>query len=290
MIKILMKSYNVITHLWGWISRKYYFEDFVRVYPDGIRFNRLGLRRSSSSDHLKNFMNHEKFYIFAAQFVRDLTVADIGCGSGYGCAILKKAGAAQVFGADVSKNAIHFAEKHYGESAEFSVQSITKLSLYPDESCDLVISSEVLEHIKEYGKEDEAVKEVIRITRPGGVIIFGTPNGELAPEHGFSFDEIKGLMGKHFKHYCLFENALVPFGPSRQIWEHRLKAGRIGVIVTEAINLTETVLPDGVTPELKVGMPAGIHRVGTLNVDTNLLHNTHSWVVVAIRETSAWTA
>lgn len=281
---LFTKLLNTLTHLWGSLSGKYYFEDFVRVYPDGIRFNRLGLPRPAPPSEINNFLNHRKFYLFAAQFAPGATVADIGCGSGYGCALLKNAGAAQVVGADVSQHAVRFARKHYGAFAEFTAQGMTGLTLYPDGRFDLVVSSEVLEHIKEYGKEDKAVEELKRITRPGGVLILGTPNSELLGDHGFSFEEINELMQRHFTDYCIFENALVPFGASRQLWEQRLAEGRTGVIVTQAIDLSETVLPEGATPELKRGIPAGVYRVGTVGVDTTLLHNTHSWAVVAIRD------
>ena len=278
-----IKLWNRLTHLWGSLSGKYYFEDFVRVYPDGNRFNRLGRSKPPAPKDLNNFLNHQKFYRFAAQFAHGATVADIGCGSGYGCALLKDAGASRVCGADASKRAVRFAREHYRASAEFSVQAITDLSLYPDDRFDLVVCSEVLEHIKEYHKQDAAVEELRRITRPGGVIILGTPNSELLGDHGFSFEEIDGLMRRHFTHYCVFENALVPFGCSRQLWERRLAEGRTGVIVTEAIKLNETVLPKRVTPELKRGIPAGRYRVGSVEVDTTLLHNTHSWAMVAIK-------
>ena len=281
---LLVRSWNTLTHLWGSLSGRYYFEDFVRVYPDGTHFNRLGLSGPASRNEINNFLNHQKFYSFAAQFARAATVADIGCGSGYGCALLKNAGATSVHGADVSKHAVRFAREHYGRFAEFSMQSITDLALYRDDLFDLAVSSEVLEHIKEYGKEDTAVHEVKRIIKPGGIVVFGTPNSELLGDHGFSFDEIDSLMRRHFTHYCIFENALVPYGRAREVWVRRLAERRTGIVVTQPIKLNETVLPEGVTPELKRGIPAGVHAVWGVEVDTRLLHNTHSWAIVAVKD------
>lgn len=283
MRKLVARVLHALTHLYGSISRKYYCEDFVRVYPDGIRINRLGSRNPAKPDDIKNFLNHQKFYAFAAQFARRAVVADIGCGSGYGCAILNSAGAKRVCGADASRRAVLFAREHYGNLAEFSVQGITDMHSYRDGQFDLTVCSEVLEHVKEYGKEDRAVEEIKRITRPGGTIVIGTPNSELLGDHGFSFEEMEALMKEHFTQYCIFENALLPFGSSRELWERRLSAGRTGVVVTQAIKLEETVLPHGETPQLKRGRPAGIHRVGSLEVNTALLHNTHSWAIVAVK-------
>ncbi len=281
---VIRKAWEAATHLWGRLCGKYYFEDFVRVYPDGLMFDRLGRKRKPFPNAIRNYLNHQKFYQFAAQFVRDTNVADIGCGSGYGCRILKESGAAAVWGADVSNKALAFARERFRNFAEFSVQSITNLKEYPNEYFDVVISSEVLEHIKEYGKEDLAVSEVKRVTRPGGIVIFGTPNNELLEDHGFSFEAIDALMKRNFRQYCIFENALVPSGPSRSRWDQRLAQGRTGIIVTQAINLDETVLPDGVVPEVKRGQEAGAFWLGNLAIDTRLLHNTHSWLVVAIRD------
>jgi 2-polyprenyl-3-methyl-5-hydroxy-6-metoxy-1,4-benzoquinol methylase len=283
MRKLILKILKILTHLYGSISRKYYCEDFVRVYPNGIHFNRLGWRNPLTPNVTKNFLNHQKFYAFASQFAHGAIAADIGCGSGYGCALLKDAGAAHVYGTDASTHAIHFAKEYYSNIAEFSVQSITDMNLYHNDQFDLIICSEVLEHIKEYGMEDQAVKEINRITRPSGIIIIGTPNSELQGDHGFSFEEMEALMKKHFTHYCIFENALAPFGSSKELWERRLSEGRTGVIVTQTINLDETDLPNKVMPQLKKGIPAGIYCVDSVQVNTMLLHNTNSWAVVAIK-------
>src|SRR4030042_106653 len=103
MRNLVAKVLNVLTHLYGSISKKYYWEDFVRVYPDGICINRFGRLKPATLTDAKNFLNHQKFYVFAAQFAHSVTVADIGCGSGYGCALLKKAGATHVSGTDRSE-------------------------------------------------------------------------------------------------------------------------------------------------------------------------------------------
>jgi SAM-dependent methyltransferase len=280
----LRKAWDFATHLLGWLSGRYYFEDYIRVYPDGIVLNRLGRRRDPSRFELNNYLNHRKFYAFAAQFVGERVVADVGCGSGYGAALLKQAGARRVFGADISVPAIAFAKERYADLVTFSVQPMTNMGLYHDGEFDVTISSEVLEHIKEYGKEDEALAEIRRITRPGGVVVLGTPNTELLEAHGFSYEEMDALMRRHFSTYCIFENALVPFGHLRQHWERRLAEGRVGVVVTQDIDLSETALPDGAQPQLKTGVEPGSHRLHDLTIDTTRLHNTHSWIVVARNE------
>lgn len=282
--RTLLRAWERVSHAIGAYSERYYFEDFVRVYPDGIAFNRLGLKRAASKFQLNNFLNHRKFYLFAAQFARGRMVADIGCGSGYGCAILHAAGASSVVGADLSKHAVAFAQEHYGAVADFSIQGITCLGSYPNGAFEAVVSSEVLEHVKDYGAEELALAELKRIACAGAVVVIGTPNSELLSDHGFSYEEIDGLVRRHFTHYCIFENALVPFGESKAAWRQRVANRQTGVVVTQAINLRETALSAGDEPEIKVGIPPGLYPLGELQIDTRLLHNTHSWIVVAIRD------
>ena len=55
-------------------------------------------------------------------------------------------------------------------------------------------------------------------------------------------------------------------------------------MVTEEINLAETVLPEGSVPELKQGLAPGRLAFPPYDIDTRLLHNTHSWILVALND------
>ena len=187
-----------------------------------------------------------------------------------------------MYGCDISRSAVQFARSRYPGVAEFSVQGITDLREYSDASFDVTTSSEVLEHIKEYGMEREALSELKRVTRPEGLIVIGTPNTEMTGDHGFAFDEIDALCRDHFSRYVIFENALEPFGERKRLWHQRVSAAMTGAIVTQAINLSETFLPQDEVPEIKTGQPPGHWQLGPQCIDTSLLHNTHSWIVVAL--------
>lgn len=278
----LGQAFDFLGHGIGQISRKYYFEDYIRVYPDGKVFNRVGLQRKPTQFDLNNFLNHKKFYAFAAQFVNGSKVADAGCGSGYGCELLKNSGAHAVFGTDLSKSAVEFAISRFGQLASFSVQPITCMNEFATASMDVTVCSEVLEHVKEYGKQDDAIVEMKRITRHGGLVVIGTPNSELLGNHGFSFDEIDALMSRHFTAYRIFENALVPQGAAREHWNARVATGRVGIIVGERINPMETAQSSPGMLEVKSGLVPGVYQFANIAVNTALLHNTHSWVVLAI--------
>ncbi len=285
LLGLLRKPYESVTHALGRLTGRYFFEDYVRVYPDDIAFHAFGLpiRRKADKNDKNNFLNHSKFYRFAAQFAKGKVVADIGCGSGYGCAMLQEAGASKVHGCDVSGPAVKFADERYGKKVKFDVQGITDLKAYPDDMVDLAISSEVLEHIKEYGQEERAIAELKRITRPGGLLIIATPNSELLGDHGFHFEEFDALFRRFFGKFLIFENALLPWdAEGRALWERRSADKKVGTIVSEGINLDETVLPPGVRGELKSGEAPGRRRFEGLEIDTTLLHNTHSWIALAI--------
>lgn len=278
------KFYDALGHFWGRLTKKYYAEDYIRVYPGSILFDHRGRPLEAGDDAVKNYLNHVKFYKFAAQFVKSKRIADIGCGSGYGCELLKNSGAADVYGADISKHAIQFANSKFGKYAQFSVQSITDLKAYSEDFFDVTVSSEVLEHIKEYGVEQKAIAELKRITKNDGLIIIATPNSEMLDEHGFSYDELHRLFDKNFSKYCIFENAFIPSGTARSLWERRLQEKRVGVVISEQINLSETFLPGGMVPEVKKGIEAGRYRFDTYEIDTRLLHNTYSWVGLAVND------
>ena len=130
--------------------------------------------------------------------------------------------------------------------------------------------------------EYRAIGELKRITKNKGLIIIGTPNSELLNNHGFSYDEINGLFSKNFSHYCIFENAFVPFGENKKACTKRLKEKNTGVIISELINMEESCIPVGYIPELKHGLEVGTYNFDNYKIDTKLLHNTHSWVIVAI--------
>jgi hypothetical protein len=56
------------------------------------------------------------------------------------------------------------------------------------------------------------------------------------------------------------------------------------VIVTQPIDFSETVTWGAEVPGLKKGLDPGTYRLGNLDINTRLLHNTHSWIVLAVKE------
>jgi 2-polyprenyl-3-methyl-5-hydroxy-6-metoxy-1,4-benzoquinol methylase len=153
-------------------------EEQRRARNDG---ERLVIRSEIISERGKDFctLAHVQRYIWAARFVRGLTCLDDGCGSGYGSYYLAKdAEAKKVDGVDLSKDAIGYARRHYRHFAlEFHQMNSLELR-FPDETFDVVLSFDVLEHISEQG-QDIFVKETRRVLKKDGLFLLGCPNKAL---------------------------------------------------------------------------------------------------------------
>jgi len=122
---------------------------------------------------------HKDRYFFAADYIKaniktGMTVLDAACGTGYGSDILKNTLQAQVFGVDISPQAIDYAARKYGgKGCVFKTGDVTRLSGFSEEYFDVVVSFETIEHIEEPMVFLEKIKSLLK---PGGVLILSTPN------------------------------------------------------------------------------------------------------------------
>ena len=183
---------------------------------------------------------------------------------------------------DLSSHAIEFAQRNFSEFANFRTCGITDLTVYERKQFDLVTCSEVLEHIKEYGRERDALIQLRNVMKPGGILVLGTPNDEMLPDHGFSFREMEDLLKEVFSQHLILENALLPPSQRLHLWERRLAAGDTGLCVAQEINFDETVCDEAISSDVcKPGREAGEFKRNGITVNTQNLHNTHSWVVLA---------
>lgn len=90
------------------------------------------------------------------------SILDAGCGEGFGTGfIAERMPTARIEGIDVSAGAIAYAEQHFGERVSYRVGSVYELP-YEDDSFDLVLCSEVLEHLD---RPEDAVREITRVAR-----------------------------------------------------------------------------------------------------------------------------
>ncbi len=101
--------------------------------------------------------------------VKDLTVLDLGCGTGGHDRKLIELGAKRVVGIDLSNKMINEAKKTTKEKQiEYEVMSMEDIDML-NEKFDLVISSLAMHYVKDY---DEVCKKVYKILKENGHFIF----------------------------------------------------------------------------------------------------------------------
>ena len=127
---------------------------------------------------------HMSRYQLVAGFVRDGdTVLDAACGMGYGSYLLASHGAAaKVIGADLDEGAVRYASDVFGghDRLSFQVADVQHLSFLADNTVDLFVSFETLEHVPDPGR---LIAEARRVLRPSGRFIVSVPN-LWVDEHG----------------------------------------------------------------------------------------------------------
>lgn len=202
-----------------------------------------------------NYINHLRVYQYVSQFTRSKQVLDVGCGVGYGTALLGRS-AARTVGIDISQKAINEAFRLYptGEFLKMDAENMT----FPAESFDVIVSTENFEHLPNQAKH---VQELARVVRKDGLCFIATPNPELFigqnnPFHTKenSYTELKSLLLARFAEVEIVEPTRVPVNPvGRKAREERFARGEHGTVVT---------------PELEI--------FGQ-RVDQTFLSNTHSF-------------
>ena len=104
---------------------------------------------------------------------------DVGCGEGrHIFGIMQQNPLMQCIGLDMDKKSLKKAEEGYAyfktlsqAGAEFIIGSAYSIPL-PNNSVDIVICSEVLEHLHEY---NDAINEIYRVLKPGGKFYASVP-------------------------------------------------------------------------------------------------------------------
>jgi glycosyltransferase involved in cell wall biosynthesis/ubiquinone/menaquinone biosynthesis C-methylase UbiE len=180
-------------------------------------------------------LEHMHRYFMACELAVGKDVLDIACGEGYGSARLSNV-AREVYGVDISSEAVaHANTKYIKKNLRFSVGSCDAIPL-PDQSVDLVVSFETIEH---HDKHEEMMLEIRRVLRPGGVVIISSPDKQvysIEPNYQNPYhvkelfaDEFIELLSKHFKKTKFFGQK-ISYGsvilesggssPQKSYWDH----------------------------------------------------------------------
>lgn len=125
---------------------------------------------------------------------RNLSVLDIGTGTGANLRLLKTLGFSDVTGVDPNPEVIRFcAEKGLGNVVPGDASAVP----FENASFDFVMATDVIEHVDD---DNLALREIVRVLKPGGTLLLTVP----------TFNELWGLQddrSHHKRRYRL--NALV---------------------------------------------------------------------------------
>ncbi len=117
---------------------------------------------------------HLNRYLNAREICKGKKVLDLACGEGYGSFLMSEWGAKEVVGVDISKEAIHSANKNFKkDNIKFVNSNVEDLNFIEDNSFDLIVSFETIEHLS---NPNLFLKEIKRVIRPEGAIIISCPN------------------------------------------------------------------------------------------------------------------
>jgi SAM-dependent methyltransferase len=148
---------------------------------------------------------HAARYVFALDYVKDRSVLDIACGTGYGMAFLKR-DAESVTGVDVDIEAAREALSECDtDKTRVLLGDGTNLP-FNDASFDVITSFETLEHLHARGN---FLAELRRVLKPRGTLILSTPNANYTkpvsgrpsnPFHVFEYEpgELRTELGGYF--------------------------------------------------------------------------------------------
>jgi len=92
------------------------------------------------------FVAHLSIYEYFARHVSDRTVLDLGCGTGYGVAVLKRAGARSVTGVDIDERSLRYARRRFGADGVRFVREDLETMAAPGRF-DTIVSSNAFEHL-----------------------------------------------------------------------------------------------------------------------------------------------
>lgn len=115
---------------------------------------------------------HWHRYAFVLPLVRGCEVLDAACGEGYGSALLASQ-AKHVTGVDIDGDTIAHASTRYARAnLAYRAGSVTALDA-ADDSFDLVVSFETIEHLE---PQAQMLDEFRRVLRPDGLLVISSPD------------------------------------------------------------------------------------------------------------------
>ncbi len=159
---------------------------------------------------------HLHRYALAKEISKNKIVLDIACGEGYGSFLISKV-ASYVYGVDIDEASVTHAKNKYEKANGnicFKNGSTSNIPL-EDNSVDVVVSFETIEHHDEH---EQMMKEIKRVLKRDGILLISSPDksyyDQLVSHNPFhikelSLDEFQQLIKKYFKHCNLYRQRVI---------------------------------------------------------------------------------
>lgn len=178
---------------------------------------------------------HIQRYYSMDNLVKDKNILDAACGEGYGSYYLSKF-AKSVIGIDLDEETVIRANEKYSDANNLSFMQgdIGRLYKIPDNSIDVVISFETIEHVPEE-TQYKFLEEIKRVLVDDGILVMSTPNKKLYSDERnyrnefhikeFYKDEFYNFLSSKFKFVTEYEqyNEIVSVIDSKKKKEEHVK-------------------------------------------------------------------
>lgn len=172
-----------------------------------LKLSNTGERIVPPSDEEISFVfaRHRFAYQYSSQFVKDCTVVDIGCGTGYGCKILSEH-ARFVLGIDYDCDSLDYCKNNFcSRNIYYAQMNADFLGL--KRFFDVAVSFQVIEHVLD---AHDFIKQLKEIVKPNGKIFISTPNFQKSGQpnrrnpfhqHEFDYNQFHDLINEEFSSF-----------------------------------------------------------------------------------------
>lgn len=199
--------------------------------------------------------------------LKTASVLDLGCGTGRNISYVKDSTKQYGFyGIDYSNACINYAFAKYTKFGVNFARYQGKMIPYPDNTFNFLVSSHVIEHISK-NEANLFVKEIIRVLKPNGVAVIGTPNRKYCQDlycinpketkkyrliiphkHEFYMSDMVKLVGKYSKDIKSYKLLQTTNALNRELMENSTKkikpsSSMFGKIKYEFYNLARSYPP-----------------------------------------------
>lgn len=227
-------------------------------------------------------IQHEHYhrYLFALAFCAGKDVLDIASGEGYGSHLLGTV-ARSVVGVDVEPDSVAFATRNHATATVSFREGRAEALPLADQSMDVVVSFETLEHFDDHAT---FVGEVSRVLRPGGVLVLSSPDRVIYAKgrdtqnefHVRELDrgELVDLLATGFSHIALFEQ--------RALWGSVI----LGEEATAARGVIGFDTQDGTSFERHHGVPEAPYLIAVASAEPlpplahSVLHSPSQFIAI----------